>query len=118
MLDSVLFSPWVSLLRIRQYYLRNRRCSRHSGQLRASEALSALPLQEASMKGLGIPRQHCRARLAGLFASASLFMLLAACSPSGLYLTDAQVLQLDRTIQKQADENERLRQAVLRECRQ
>ena len=44
-------------------------------------------------------------------------IMLAGCSPSGLYLTDAQVLQLDRTIQKQADENERLRQAVLKECR-
>lgn len=47
-----------------------------------------------------------------------LLSFLAGCIPSGLYLTDAQVLQLDRTIQKQADENERLRQAVLKECRQ
>lgn len=61
------------------------------------------------------PRTHVIALGWAIYVLA---MSLAGCAhDKGLYLSDAQVLALDQTIQKQAAENERLRQAVLKECR-
>jgi hypothetical protein len=61
---------------------------------------------------MGIPSEHCRARLAGLITSA-IVLLLVGCTSSGLYLSDEEVLRMDREIQRLQRDNAELRAVLI-----